>query len=94
LLCRAYAVPTGKVGGMPRITKRLVDGLKAAGREFFVRDDKLIGFALRVQPSGVMSYVVEYRAGSGTCRFSAGRKSGSDHRPGLNNRCSRQSSRS
>jgi hypothetical protein len=50
---------------MPRITRRLVDGLKAAGREFFVRDDKLIGFALRVQPSGVMSYVVEYRAGSG-----------------------------
>ena len=48
-----------------RITKRLVDGLSAASREYFVWDSKLPGFGLRVQPSGVMSYVAKYRAGSG-----------------------------
>ena len=48
-----------------RITKRLVDSLSAASREYFVWDSKLPGFGLRVQPSGVMSYVAKYRAGSG-----------------------------
>jgi integrase len=48
-----------------RITKRLVDSLSAGASEFFVWDSKLPGFGLRVQPSGVMSYVAKYRAGSG-----------------------------
>jgi integrase len=48
-----------------RITKRLVDSLRAGASEYFVWDSKLLGFGLRVQPSGVMSYVVKYRAGSG-----------------------------
>lgn len=48
-----------------RITKRLVDSLSASASEFFVWDSKLPGFGLRVQPSGVMSYVAKYRAGSG-----------------------------
>jgi Arm DNA-binding domain len=50
---------------MPRITKRLVDGLKAGKEEYFIWDDKHVGFGVRVQPSGAMSYVVKYRAGSG-----------------------------
>jgi len=48
-----------------RITKRVVDALKTTGDEFFVWDDKLVGFGVRVRPSGAKSYVVKYRAGSG-----------------------------
>jgi integrase len=48
-----------------RVTKRLVDGLKPTGSEYFIWDDKLTGFGIRVQASGATSYVVKYRAGSG-----------------------------
>jgi integrase len=60
-----------------RITKRFVDSLCASGTEFFVWDSRIPGFGLRVQPSGVMSYVVKYRVGSGraapTRRLTLGR---------------------
>jgi hypothetical protein len=48
-----------------RITKRLVDGLKATGAEYFAWDAELKGFGVRVQASGAKSYVVKYSAGSG-----------------------------
>ena len=48
-----------------QITKRVVDGLRPQAREFAVWDSKLPGFGVRVRPSGAMSYVVVYRAGSG-----------------------------
>jgi integrase len=48
-----------------RITKRLVDGLRPSGDDHFVWDNTLIGFGVRVQPTGAKSYVVKYRAGSG-----------------------------
>jgi integrase len=48
-----------------RITKRLVDSLRPRRDEYFVWDRKLAGFGLRIQPSGIMSYVVKYRAGLG-----------------------------
>jgi integrase len=48
-----------------RITKRVVDGLRPQAMEFAVWDSKLPGFGVRVRPSGAMSYVVVYRAGSG-----------------------------
>jgi integrase len=48
-----------------RITKRVVDGLKPRAREFAVWDSKLPGFGVRVRPTGAMSYIVVYRAGSG-----------------------------
>lgn len=48
-----------------RITKRVIDGLRPQTREFAVWDSKLPGFGVRVRPSGSMSYVVLYRAGSG-----------------------------
>jgi hypothetical protein len=47
------------------ISKRGVDQLKPASREYFVWDRDLKGFGLRVQPTGEKSYVVKYRAGSG-----------------------------
>jgi integrase len=48
-----------------RITKRLVDSLKPDDGDYFVWDKVLTGFAVRVQLTGVKSYVVKYRAGSG-----------------------------
>ena len=48
-----------------RITKRVVDKLKPQAKEFAVWDAKLPGFGVRVRPSGIMSYVVVYRAGAG-----------------------------
>ena len=48
-----------------RITKRVVDQTVAADGEHFVWDADLVGFGLRVRPSGAKSYVVKYRAGTG-----------------------------
>jgi integrase len=52
-----------------KITKQLVDGLKAREQEYFVWDGgkgSLSGFGVRVQKkTGAMSYVVKYRAGAG-----------------------------
>src|SRR5262245_44720197 len=48
-----------------RITKRVVDSLKADASEYAIWDAQLPGFGDRVRPTGAKSYVVVYRAGSG-----------------------------
>ena len=48
-----------------RITKRTVDALKPNGSKFTVWDDTVSGFGVCVRPTGAMSFVVVYRAGSG-----------------------------
>jgi hypothetical protein len=48
-----------------RITKRIVDNLKIKSKEYAVWDAQMPGFGVRVRPSGAMSYIVVYRAGSG-----------------------------
>jgi len=48
-----------------RITKRLVDGLKPTGTDYYAFDTDTIGFAVRVRATGGMSYIVQYKAGSG-----------------------------
>jgi integrase len=48
-----------------RITKRAVDAAKPADQEYFLWDADLLGFGLRVLPSGVKSYVAKYRLGPG-----------------------------
>jgi integrase len=48
-----------------RITKRVVDSLKIKPSEYAIWDAKMPGFGVRVRPTGAMSYVVVYRAGSG-----------------------------
>ncbi len=59
-----------------RIGKRLIDGLETTGKEYFVWDDDLAGFGVRVRASGAKSYVLQYRAGAGrtapTRRFTLG----------------------
>ena len=47
------------------LNKRSVDALKPADKPFIAWDDRLTGFGVRVQPSGVRSYLVNYRADGG-----------------------------
>src|SRR6516162_9035787 len=48
---------------MTKLTKRTVDALSSEGREYFVWDDEIPGFGVRVLPSGRKSYVVQYKVG-------------------------------
>ncbi|HVB79571.1 MAG TPA: site-specific integrase [Candidatus Binataceae bacterium] len=58
---------------MAKITKRTIDSLKPGAADYFLWDDDMAGFGVRVMPSGRASYVVQYRAGGRTRRnaFSA-----------------------
>jgi integrase len=54
---------------MPKLTKRLVDSARStADHDTFVWDSDLRGFGLRVKPSGVRSYVIQYRTPRGISR--------------------------
>jgi integrase len=56
---------------MPLITKRLIDSIGPAGTEHFIWDEgdgALKGFGVRVKPSGVASYLVQYRNATGQTR--------------------------
>ncbi len=55
---------------MPKISKRLVDGIGApsSATEAFVWDSELKGFGIRVMPSGVASYLLKYRNREGRQR--------------------------
>lgn len=47
---------------MPRLTKRTVDALTARpGEDLVVFDDQLAGFGVRVRPSGIKTYFIQYR---------------------------------
>lgn len=48
-----------------RLTKRAVDAAVPMSERFTVMDDELAGFGLRVEPSGVKTYFVRYRANGG-----------------------------
>jgi integrase len=53
---------------MPKITKRLVDSLKPQGKDYFVWDDELPGFGIRVWASGRRVYVLQYRDAANASR--------------------------
>jgi hypothetical protein len=58
---------------MPKITKRLVEGSPTKERDYFIWDDEVKGFAVRILPSGTGVYQIQYRKGGRTRRTSIGR---------------------
>jgi len=53
---------------MPKITKRLVDDTTPTDRDLFVWDSQIAGFGLKVFPTGVKSYVFQFRTPEGRSR--------------------------
>ena len=47
------------------LTVRSVEALKPTASSFIAWDDRLTGFGVRVQPTGLKSFIVNYRAGDG-----------------------------
>jgi len=70
LICGATAGES-----MIRLTKRVVDAVDPGDRQRFVWDSELRGFGLRVLPSGIKAYVVQYRIGARSHRLTLGRHS-------------------
>lgn len=48
---------------MPKLTKRLIDSLKPADKEYSEWDDELKGFGVRISPKGAKTFQVYWRAG-------------------------------
>ncbi len=57
---------------MAKLNKRTVDQAEAGRADYFIWDDELPGFGLRVFTSGKRSYLVQYRAKGRTRRFTIG----------------------
>jgi integrase len=57
---------------MPKLTKRTIDATEPQATEFFLWDEGIPGFGLRVMPSGRKSFVVQFRAGRRARRMSLG----------------------
>ncbi len=58
---------------MTKLTKRVADAAKPADKDYFIWDDEMPGYGLRVLPSGKKSYMVQYRAKGRTRRVTFGR---------------------
>jgi integrase len=58
---------------MPRLTKRAIDAIEAAPKDFFLWDEELKGFGVRVLPSGQKTFLVQYKAAGRTRRVKLGR---------------------
>ncbi len=57
---------------MTRLSKRTVDKAERREKDYFLWDEELLGFGLRVFASGRRSYLVQYRSGGRTRRFTIG----------------------
>jgi len=57
---------------MVKITKRVVEAAEAREKDYLIWDDELPGFGLRVFSSGKRSYVIQYRIGGRSRRYTIG----------------------
>lgn len=57
---------------MTKLNKRVVDAAQARDKDYFIWDDDLPGFGLRVFVSGKRSYVIQYRAQGRSRRYTIG----------------------
>lgn len=57
---------------MAKLSKRIVDQAEPGAADYFIWDDDLAGFGLRVFRSGKRSYLVQYRAAGRSRRFTIG----------------------
>lgn len=57
---------------MTKLTKRIVDAADVHEKDYFIWDDELPGFGLRVFASGKRSYLIQYRAAGRTRRYTIG----------------------
>lgn len=57
---------------MTKLSKRVVDAAQARDKDYFIWDDDLPGFGLRVFVSGKRSYVIQYRAQGRSRRYTIG----------------------
>ena len=48
-----------------KLTKRLVDAAKPESARYIIWDSELVGFGLRVEPTGRKTFIARYRAGGG-----------------------------
>ena len=55
------------------IDKKLLASIELKDKPFEIYDKELKGFTLRIQPSGVMTYLVRYRWGRKQCRIVVGK---------------------
>lgn len=58
---------------MGRITKRVVEAAPAEAKDYFIWDDELPGFGVRIFTSGKRSYLIQYRAQGRSRRLTIGR---------------------
>lgn len=57
---------------MSKLSTRLIDGLEPRADKYFVWDDALPGFGVRIYPSGRRSYVIQYKVKRRTRRLTLG----------------------
>lgn len=57
---------------MPKLSKRVADAVEIREKDYFIWDDDLPGFGLRVFASGKRSYLIQYRAAGRTRRYTIG----------------------
>lgn len=57
---------------MPTLSKTRVEAFEIKARDYFVWDDEVSGFGVRIMPSGKRTYMVQYRAGGRTRRVKIG----------------------
>jgi integrase len=69
LLTRAYLRLTCNLALSMKLTKRTVLGMRTdPSRDLYAWDDAVPGFGLRIKPTGVRSFMVQYRNNSGISR--------------------------